>query len=62
MFQHRSVDLWAVGERTAYHLRINKLYGSILPERCKVKLSSSQDKLYVILHKQADAEWRFLKG
>ncbi|KAK9904265.1 hypothetical protein WJX75_008055 [Coccomyxa subellipsoidea] len=44
------------------HLLVPKLYSRILPERCKVKANSKRQRIYIILHKDSDISWRFLKG
>lgn len=62
VFQERSLDMWAVGDARAYHFNVPKLYNAIIPARCAVKVTGSGRRLHVLLHKQADAEWRFLKG
>ena len=62
MFRPGAVEMWAVGGSTAFHLHLPKLYGRVVPERCAFKANSQRKKVYLLLHKQADAEWRFLKG
>ena len=62
MFRPTCVEMWAVGSKAAYHIHIPKLYQTVVPERCAFKANSQRQKVYLLLHKQADAEWRFLKG
>ena len=62
MFRPTCIDMWAVGNQAAYHICIPKLYQPIVTERCTFKANSQRQKVYLLLHKQSDAEWRFLKG
>ena len=61
-YRPTSVEMWAIGASAAYHIHLPKLYQVIVPERCTFKANSQRQKVYLLLHKQADAEWRFLKG
>lgn len=61
-FSERSLDAWAVGHAAAYHLHIPRLWGRVLPRRCSVKVNEKRKKAYLMLHKESDAEWRFIKG
>lgn len=60
--KERELEFWADGTTKTYHMHVPKLYGRILPERCKVKANSKRQRIYVILHKDSDISWRFLKG
>lgn len=62
MIAERSLEVWAIGLEGAYRLHVPRLYGRILPARSKVKVNEKKKKVFVILHKEKDAEWRFLKG
>lgn len=57
-----SLEAWAVGKEAAYHLHIPKLYGKILPERSKVVAKEGRNRIILILHKEKNSEWCFLKG
>lgn len=61
-YMARATEVWAVGSAAAYHLYLPKLYQPIVAERCTFKANTKRQKVYLLLHKQADAEWRFLKG
>ncbi|KAG7668077.1 hypothetical protein NADE_005116 [Nannochloris sp. 'desiccata'] len=62
LITERSLEVWAVGNDGMYRLHVPRLYGKVLPSRCKIKVNESRMKVYVVLHKEKDAEWRFLKG
>jgi hypothetical protein len=62
LITERSLEVWAVGTEGMYRLHVPRLYGKVLPNRCKIKVNESKKKVYVVLHKEKDAEWRFLKG
>ena len=62
LFRPSSVEVWALGACAAYHIHIPKLYQQIATERCTFKANSKRQKVYLLLHKRSDAEWRFLKG
>jgi hypothetical protein len=62
LITERSLEIWAVGNDGMYRLHVPRLYGKVLPRRCKIKVNESKKKVYVVLHKEKDAEWRFLKG
>lgn len=62
LITERSLEVWAVGNDGMYRLHVPRLYGKVLPSRCKIKVNESRKKVYVVLHKEKDAEWRFLKG
>lgn len=62
LFKERSVEMWAVGEVAAYHLHIPKLYGRVLPQRCTLKIGKASGKVYLILRKDSDAPWKYLRG
>ena len=51
-----------MGAEAAYHLHLPKLYSRVVPRRCSFRVSPKSRRLTVLLHKVADAEWRFLKG
>ena len=57
-----SLEVWMVGERGAYHLNVPKLYGKVLPERSRVVTKEAKNRVIIILHKEKDVEWKFLKG
>jgi hypothetical protein len=62
LITERSLEVWAVGQEGMYRLHVPRLYGKVLPNRCKIKVNESKKKLYVVLYKEKDTEWRFLKG
>ena len=62
LFTTQSLEMWAVGATAAFHIHIPKLYQPVVLERCTFKANSQRKKIYLLLHKRADAEWRFLKG
>ena len=62
MFLASSAEVWAVGSAAAYRLHIPKLYGKIFPAKCAVKVNERKRKVFIVLHKIADASWRFLGG
>ncbi|KAK9845259.1 hypothetical protein WJX81_001554 [Elliptochloris bilobata] len=62
LFAERAVEVWAVGQAAAYHLHLPRLYGRTLPARARIKVNSARRHVYVLLHKEADAAWRFLRG
>eukprot|EP00890_Picochlorum_soloecismus_P004237 jgi/Picsp_1/4814/NSC_02182-R1_cog2072: flavoprotein involved in k+ transport len=57
-----SLEAWIVGEKGAYHLNVPKLYGKVLPERSRVVTKEAKNRVIIILHKEKDVEWKFLKG
>jgi hypothetical protein len=57
-----SLEAWMVGEKGAYHLNVPKLYGKVLPERSRVVTKEAKNRVIIILHKEKDVEWKFLKG
>ena len=61
-FGDRSLEMWAVGCQAAYRLYLPKLYGRVLTKRCRAKVDTKARKVYLLLHKESDAEWRFLKS
>ncbi|KAK2080569.1 hypothetical protein QBZ16_000423 [Prototheca wickerhamii] len=62
LFGWQSLEVWAVGPSTAFHLHVPKLWARIIPGKCSVKSNTRSKKLYVRLYKERDAEWRYLKG
>lgn len=58
-FEATSLEMWAIGNR-AYRLYVPKLYGTIVPSKCKLRVK--QHKATLQLRKTSDAEWRFLRG
>lgn len=62
LFGWQSLEVWAVGPSTAFHLHVPKLWARIIPGKCSVKSNTKSKKLYVRLYKERDAEWRYLKG
>ena len=58
-FGEASLEMWAIGQR-AYQLHVPKLYGTIVPSKCKLRIRPC--KITLQLQKTSDAEWRFLKG
>ena len=62
LITEHSLEVWAIGAVGAYRLHVPRLYGRVLPSRCKVKVNEKKKKVFVVLHKEKDAEWRFLKG
>ncbi|PRW33610.1 FAD-dependent oxidoreductase [Chlorella sorokiniana] len=61
-FGTQSLEMWAVGEAGAYRLYLPRLYGKVLPHKCHAKVNQKARKVYLLLHKESDAEWRFLKS
>lgn len=61
-FGERSLEVWAIGELAAYRVHVPLLYGKILPNRCTVKVNQKKKKVFVVLFKETNSEWRFLKG
>jgi hypothetical protein len=57
-----SLDVWCIGAQGAYRLHVPKLYGKVLPSRCRVRAKPEKNKVFIILFKEKDAEWRFLKS
>ena len=57
-----SMEAWLLGKKTAYHLHIPKLYGKVLPERSKIISKEGKKRVTLILHKEKDSEWKFLRG
>ena len=57
-----SMEAWLLGKKTAYHLHIPKLYGKVLPERSKIISKEGKHRVTLILHKEKDSEWKFLRG
>ncbi|KAL4419953.1 hypothetical protein ABPG75_007051 [Micractinium tetrahymenae] len=62
LFGGQHLEMWAVGASVAYHLHVPKLYGKVVTKKCSVKVNQKAKKVYLLLHKECDAEWRFLKG
>ncbi|KAK9833714.1 hypothetical protein WJX74_003593 [Apatococcus lobatus] len=58
-FETSSVEMWATG-RQAYRLYIPRLYGTIVPSKCNLRIRHC--KIALQLRKTSDAEWRFLRG
>ena len=58
----RSIDVWCVGIEGAYHLHVPRLYGRILPDRTQIRARPEKKKVLLVLHKESDTEWKFLKG
>ena len=58
----RSLEVWAVGELGAYHVHLPRLYGRVLSDRTKVKVNQGKKKVFILLHKEKNAEWGYLKG
>jgi hypothetical protein len=61
-FGERSLEAWAVGAKAAYHLHVPALYGRVIPARCRARAVLPSRKLILVLHKESDAEWKFLKS
>ncbi len=61
-FWPTSLEMWAVGNHAAYHLHVPRLYGRVVVKKCMLKVNSRTRKVFLCLCKEADAEWRFLKG
>ena len=57
----RSLDVWVIGKAKAYHLHIPKLWGKVVPAKCKTWISESR-RLRIVLFKEADGEWKYLRG
>lgn len=110
LFGTQSLEMWAVGAAGAYRLHLPRLYGRVLPHKCRVKVNQvcrllclfrftvvhvpavlppppplphpllppltpqpahppallcavqKARKVYLLLHKESDAEWCFLKS
>ncbi len=62
LFGERSLEMWAVGSQAAYHLHLPQLYGRVIVKKCRAKVNTKAQKVYLLLHKESDAEWRFLKS
>lgn len=58
----RSLDVWCIGTKGAYRLHVPRLYGRILPDRCRIKVKPEKRKVILVLYKESDTEWKFLKG
>ena len=39
LFGVLSLEMWAVGQGAAYHLHLPRLYGRVVPKKCKVKVN-----------------------
>lgn len=57
-----SLETWLIGTEKAYHLNIPRLYGKVVPERTKVTVNQNKNRVTLILYKEKDSEWKFLKG
>ena len=57
-----SMETWLVGKKTAYHLHFPTLYGKVVPERTKIITKEDKNRVTLILYKEKDSEWKFLKG
>jgi hypothetical protein len=57
-----SLEVWAVGAAAAHRLHVPRLYGRVLPSRCKAVVSARGTRVNVTLHKESDAKWPFLRG
>lgn len=62
MITERSLEVWAVGKEAAYRVHVPRLYGKIIPARCALKVKESKKRVVVVLFKEKDTEWRFLRG
>lgn len=62
MFRGKGLEVWAMGRDAAYHLHLPLLYGRITPELCRVKANRRLLRVYLLLRKEAQIPWRFLKG
>ena len=62
MITEKSLEVWAIGIEGSYRLHVPRLYGRVIPPKCQVKVNEKKKKVYVMLYKEKDAEWRFLKG
>ncbi|KDD72145.1 hypothetical protein H632_c3791p0, partial [Helicosporidium sp. ATCC 50920] len=60
LFGAQSLEVWAVSPAAAHRLSVPKLWGRVVPSRCRVRTKGA--RVTVVLHKESDAEWRFLKG
>ena len=57
-----SVEVWAVGQLAAYRLHLPRLYSRTVHDKAQVKVNSSRQKVYLLLHKVSDRPWPFLRG
>ena len=51
-----------MGRDAAYHLHLPLLYGRITPELSRVKANRRLLRVYLLLRKEAQIPWRFLRG
>ena len=61
-FAVQGLEVWAVGAAAAYRLHLPHLYGRVLPAKCAVRVRPGSCRLVVVLRKEADAAWPFLRG
>lgn len=57
-----SLEAWLIGKEVSYHLHVPKMYGRVLPERSRIVTKEEKNRVTIILCKERDAEWHFLKG
>ena len=57
-----SLEMTAKGSAAEHHLRIARLYGRIIPDRCQIRVNAAKQRVCLMLHKVSDQEWQFLKG
>jgi hypothetical protein len=57
-----SLESWYLGCDTAYHLYVPRLYGKVIPERTSVVVKEEKNRVTFKLHKEKDAEWKYLRG
>lgn len=39
LFGERHLEMWAVGAGAAYHLHLPRLYGRLIPQKCRAKVN-----------------------
>ena len=61
-FDERSVEVFAIGEKTTYRFFVSKLFKPVIVERCRYEVAKSGKRVSLFLHKYDNNEWRFLKG
>jgi hypothetical protein len=61
-FEERSVEVFAIGEKTTFRFFVPKLFKPVIVERCRYEVAKSGKRISLFLHKYDDNEWRFLKG
>ena len=62
MFKGKGLEVWAMGKDSAHYLHLPVLYSRITPELCRVKANSRLLRVYLLLRKEVQIPWRFLKG